>query len=324
MSDFDEMRVRYEQPVDDKNYVELRPGMTDPSGGAIHGRIVGQFKHILSLSDLSEEQKLRCSAALEIICAKLCTIWELRDSYAALEAKLIENARLNPAKRGESVEIVGFQNLYRDFDLFTVQVKSVLDHMVFFLRYGIGLRALGFHKKGKAIINQLEGNLAKNCSPIVKSTAFNIAELIRENESWLKATIDTRDDFNHYTDRKYHPNRFVVFAVTDVNGQVRVIQPVIDDKPVRDVMDLMVTNILIFVECFLGLCLCPTVTKLGISYDWKNSLLDTQFKFGPWEAFDEELAAGMDPRLMMNDRVGVLVPGFAARQKSGGKNGAET
>jgi hypothetical protein len=318
MSDTGEPRMYYnEKPFDLTRALELQPGLKDPSNGAISGRIVGQFQHVLSLSDLSESQKSRCSVALEIICAKLFTIWELRDSYAALEDKLIEEAKAHPAKYGESIGVVGFQDLYRDFDLFSVQVKSVLDHVVFFLKYGVGLRVFGFHKKGAAILNQLEKNLAKDCSPVVKSVAKNLAEFIRANEPWLQATINTRDDFNHYTDGKYHPNRFVVFAVTQESGTMKVVRPEVGGKSVRDVMNLMVDNILVFVEYFIGVCLCPKVTKLAIIYDWDKGMLQNQFSFGPWEAVDGALAAGLHPALVFNDRVGGVIPGFPTKERSG-------
>jgi len=137
-------------------------------------------------------------------------VWSLRDSYAKLEDELVNKAVNNPAKVGTSIELTGWQNLYRDFDLWSVQVKSVLDHIVFYLRFGVGRQIFTFHKKGAVIINELENNLPADSPAIVKKTAARIVALIKENTPWLTNTIDVRDDFNHYTSGRFHPASVVL------------------------------------------------------------------------------------------------------------------
>ena len=68
-----------DEAYDPASVVDIKPKMEDPSKGLIQFRIGDQIRHIIELSDLSPKQKKRCSIGLEIIVAKLFSVWSLRD-----------------------------------------------------------------------------------------------------------------------------------------------------------------------------------------------------------------------------------------------------
>jgi hypothetical protein len=248
---------------------------------------------MLDLSDLSDGAKKRCIDGLDIIVTKLLSVWSLRDSYAKLEKQLEEDARNNPVAYGGKAESAGWHDLYQYFELFSVQIKSVLDHMVYFLRHGVDQSVFGFNEKGQVIVNILENNIPKSASSVVKKKiSAIIVKLIRDNNSWLKDTIDVRDDFNHYTDGRFHPNQFVVIGIKHPDGKVTVQLPEVDGVRVLERMRLDANNIMVFVECFVGVCLAPQVTKLGIAIHWSGRVDEAIFSFGPWEQLDNLIAIG--------------------------------
>jgi hypothetical protein len=163
--------------LDPAAFIEIRPILIDPSNGQITGRVGRQLRHMLDLSDLSDGAKKRCIDGLDIIVTKLLSVWSLRDSYAKLEKQLEEDARNNPVAYGGKAESAGWHDLYQYFELFSVQIKSVLDHMVYFLRHGVDQSVFGFNEKGQVIVNILENNIPKSASSVVKKNLGNYREV---------------------------------------------------------------------------------------------------------------------------------------------------
>ncbi len=174
--------------------------------------------------------------------------------------------------------------------------------MVFYLRFMADIKIFSFKEKGLVIANILGNNFPGDASTCAKKSAKNVVALIRANESWLKRTIEVRDDFNHYTDGKMHPNKFIVVAVTRPEGVTNVVRPEMDGHPVKAIMDLIVNNILAFVECFVGMCLCPGVTRVAVIHMWSGEMNDTQFAFVPWHEIDRVLAEGAKADGILNER----------------------
>ena len=79
---------------------------------------------------------------VHVISLKFVSVWTHDQRFATKEQEMIAATEANPIDRRKNVpmRIASGQELYIEWDGFLVQSKSVLDHMVNILHYGLGIK----------------------------------------------------------------------------------------------------------------------------------------------------------------------------------------
>jgi len=228
---------------------ELPPEITaillfrDPTPNAIIvNRIAKRAIEIAQkYSDLSLQEQSDFFDLTLLICRKLVGVWKHLQAYKAGEDALVAKF-----EAGEKYPVYS-QDLFLEFDEFTVQTKSTLDHVVKVLRPMLGRKwnIATFADKGEAVLNSLH-NLGAAFEGRVKSI-----ELICFNDDykgWLDAIIDARNRVNHYQSGGLKIQNFAVGR--DADGTIGVPRWS-DVQTLRDAMEASWTKLFAFTEFFV-------------------------------------------------------------------------
>ena len=257
--------------IDPNNLSKLvqRLMFVDPSDGIINKRIMfGISQLFMTGSDFTEKESQEMFNLLLVTSLKLVAVWKHKETYAKLEDELIAIARAKPIDETQNVPVrlTTAQDLYLELDGLLVQFKSCLDHMIHVLHYSFHLNFASlttFGDKGDKIISLLRNNVR---GANFKQVAAQIARIIEANKEWLGLVIDLRDKMNHYVDGGISLDNFTVF-VRKIEGVDALYTPKLsEDQTVRDLMAQLFTNLIDFVEHFLGLALLPRLPKIAIQF----------------------------------------------------------
>ena len=218
-----------------------------PNTIILHRVIVRSFD-LLRCTDLKPEESSDVLDLVIFIARKMLSVWNHLQAYHAEEALLKEKFWKDPdATREHS------QALYDEFDVFSVQIKSTLDHLVQVLRSVLGRKwtMYSFSDKGDGVLKSLQHNASvKRYGGQIRMMEHYLFNEV--NRTWLTALIDTRDRVNHGMTGGLKIQRFAVFR--DSDGTVRM--PMWNsDQSMAAMMDMAWGNLFRYVEDFIALSL---------------------------------------------------------------------
>jgi hypothetical protein len=276
-----------------------RQMFVDPTGGIFNKRIMLQFFQMAQQSELDEKQRAEVFDLLHVIALKFVSIWTHDQRYEKRQNELVAACEANPSDRRENkpVRFESAQDLYIELDGFLVQCKSVLDHMCNILHYSMGITfnsLTTFGDNGNKIIKILKCNAPSNG----KRAAKELVRFIGDNQEWLTLMIDARDRMNHFAKGGLPIMGFGVACIIEKDGTKKTHVPQMNDKQsVKEVMTMLLDNVLHFVEYFLGITICVRMPGWGVK--WQNS--DDPMK-PRWEVMHEMIidqmvkAGRIDPK----------------------------
>lgn len=276
-----------------------RQMFADPTEGIFNKRIMLQFFQMAQQSNMTEKERADVFDLLHVIALKFVSIWTHNQRYDKRERELIAACEANPSDRRENkpMRFESAQDLYIELDGFLVQCKSVLDHVCNILHYtmGISFSSLStFGDNGNKIIKILKCNAPGPA----KKAAKELIRFIDDNQEWSKLMIDARDRMNHFSHGGIPVMSFGVACIIETDGVKKVHRPQMNPaQTVKEVMDMLLDNVLHFVEYFLGIALCVRMPGHGVK--WNNSDDPTKPRWSviPEVIIDQMLRTGqIDPR----------------------------
>jgi hypothetical protein len=201
-------------------------------------------------ADLTTAEGSHLSDLLILIARKLASVWRHLEQYCAEEDRLIREFQNKPTVG--HVQRDASQVLFSEFDEFTVQIKSTLDHLVKVMVPVIGrnkwtLRT--FENKGEGVLNAPKRNTGKAHAGRVRMME---ALLFERHVGWLQAVIGARDRVNHYLDGGISIHVFSVARSPD--GSVYV-PKWSESRKLRETMEFFWSALIPFVEDFVVLAL---------------------------------------------------------------------
>jgi len=213
----------------------------------ILNRIVANSFSLAAHTDLSNEEGNDLRDLVILIARKMLSVWNRLQAYEDEERRLTAQFTARADSQREHS-----QALYDEFDVFTVQIKSALDHVVQVMRPILGRtwNMYTFEKKGQGVLKALQNNTGKR---YVKHVELMEAVLFSEvNREWLTMIIVVRDRVNHGLAGGLTIERFAVFRNAD--GTVGL-PTWTAQQTLRDAMNIVWENFFRFVEDFLTLAI---------------------------------------------------------------------
>jgi hypothetical protein len=121
----------------------------------ILNRIVKNSFALADHTDLSPEETNDLRDLVILIARKMLSVWKHLQAYETEERRFTEKFAAHADNHREHS-----QELYEEFDVFTVQVKSTLDHVVQVMRPMLGRKwtMYTFADKGQGVLNSLQRN----------------------------------------------------------------------------------------------------------------------------------------------------------------------
>lgn len=211
----------------------------------ILNRILLNSLEIARHDDLSDQDGSELIDLIILLSRKLLSVWRHLQAYQAEEKAVTLRCADWPETGREHS-----QELYEEFDVFSVQVKSTLDHLVQIMRPILGRNKwaiYSFSGKGETVLNSLKRNTGKHHAGHVRMMEH---QLFGDNQGWLALIIDARDRVNHGMAGGMKIQRFAVYR--DKTGSVHL--PMWNDKQsLSDGMAMAWGNLFRYVEDFLAL-----------------------------------------------------------------------
>jgi hypothetical protein len=214
----------------------------------ILNRVLLNSLHIARHDDLVAQDGSDLIDMIVLLSRKLLSVWMHQQAYQAHEKALATQAAEWPiAKREHS------QELYEEFDVFAVQIKSTLDHLVQIMRPILGRNKwtmYSFGDKGERVLASLQRNTSKHHAGHVRMMEHQLFN--ETNKGWLHLIIDARDQVNHGMAGGMKIERFAVYR--DGAGTVHL--PMWNnDQRIGDAMMVVWENLFRFVEDFIVLAI---------------------------------------------------------------------
>ena len=181
-----------------------------------------------------------------LISRKMASVWNHLQAYHAHEKRLVEEFS-SPRTDHEFS-----QDLFEEFDVFAVQIKSTLDHLVKTLRPMIGRKwtMYTFGDKGETVFNSLKRNTSRKFEGRVRMMEHLLYS--DHHKQWLGAVIDSRDRMNHGIAGGMDVKNFAVFHQPD--GTVSLPRWS-SAQSLADAMDGLWNNFFHYVEDWLACAL---------------------------------------------------------------------
>jgi hypothetical protein len=201
----------------------------------------------VNCTDLKPEELGDFSDLVMLISRKMASVWKHLQAYHAEENKLREKFG-DPAVTHH----VYSQQLFEEFDVFAVQIKSTLDHVAKLMRPMLGRKwtMYTFSNKGEGVLASLKNNTPRKQAGIVKSMEYFLFS--DHHKAWLAAIIDSRDRMNHCQEGGLKIEKFAVFHNPDGTLHVPMWT---DEQELGTAMDAIWSNFFHFVEGFIMLAL---------------------------------------------------------------------
>ena len=230
---------------------ELPPGMgatklfEDKTPNAIIlNRILLNSLNVAAHDDLAQPDGSELIDLIVLLSRKLLSVWGHLQAYQAQERALAEQAAGWPTTKREHS-----QELYEEFDVFSVQIKSTLDHLVQIMRPILGRNKwtmYSFGDKGERVLTSLQRNTSKHHAGHVRMMEHQLFN--ETNKHWLTGIIDARDQVNHGIAGGMKIQRFAVYR--DAGGAVHL--PMWNDQQrLSDAMVIAWENLFRYVEDFI-------------------------------------------------------------------------
>jgi hypothetical protein len=272
--------------VVDDSPLDVPPGFTaakifdDPTPNAvINQRIMRQFLHVARFTDMTPDEGRLFADILILVGRKMVSVWNHLEKYHVEEKRLIA-----AYESGAASQVDFSHTLFNEFDEFTVQIKSTLDHLVKIMIPMVGAKrwtVRTFGNKGEDVLKALKRNTGKQHEGRVRMMEIRLFEA---HKPWLEAVIGSRDRVNHYLDGGI---RIQTFAVLRPDGAVDVPMWSAEQR-LADMMDATWGMFLNFVEDFIAMALYFRIPDDKYSILWKGVPADSARS--PWHLVRRELA----------------------------------
>lgn len=267
----------------------------DPTPNAIiQNRIIRRaMEAAAQYTDMAREEQSEFADLVILIGRKMCSVYKHLTEYHAEEFRLVEKYSNPQVKHFEFSQV-----LYEEFDVFAVQIKSTLDHMVKVLRPIIGRSwtMYTFGDKGDKVLKGLKGNSPKDKQGTVKSMEFLLFN--EAHKFWLDAVIESRDRMNHGIAGGLKIDRFAVLRRPD--GRVEL--PMWNNEQKLGVaMDHIWANFFSFVEDFIILSLQFRISPQRFGMFKQGEPITSPNS--PWRIVSKPLADALLKRLGLAKRV---------------------
>jgi hypothetical protein len=199
-------------------------------------------------TDLADEDAGDFADLVTLISRKMVSVWKHLQEYHAVETDLRQRFG-DPSMKHH----VYSQELFEEFDVFVVQIKSTLDHLVKVMRPMLGRNKWTMHTfsgKGETVLASLQRNTPRKHAGIVKSMEHFLFN--DRHKMWLADIIDSRDRTNHCQEGGLKIEKFAVFRNPDGTIHVPIWS---SDQTLGHAMDAVWNNFFHFVEDFVMLAL---------------------------------------------------------------------
>ena len=214
----------------------------------IQKRIIRHSMEVAArFSDLERQEGDDFINLIILIGRKMASVYRYLQGYHAEEARLIEKFSDASVKHFDASQV-----LYEEFDVFAVQIKSTLDHLVKIMRPMIGRRwtMYTFGDKGDAVLRALKGNTGKKHHGRVRAMEHLLFS--KQHRLWLEAIIETRDRVNHGIAGGLDIRNFVVRRTAEGNVELPMWSK---EERLAAVMDAIWVQFFNFVQDFIMLAL---------------------------------------------------------------------
>jgi hypothetical protein len=261
----------------------------DPGGGMLNQRILTSLMlMVLTGSNGNDKEMQETTDLILAITLKLTADYQHMERYAKIEDEMIAEARANPITEDRTgpIRLKTAQELYLELDGFLVQLKSTLDHMTNILHFGLGLpfsALTTFGDKGNKVIQILSRNVGGKTATGApkKQIAQKLIKLIGDNQGWLDHAISVRDRMNHFQHGGVSLQNFTVHVRIE-KGEEKVWTPRLhESQTVRELLDVLMNNVVEFVEVFCGFALLPRLTKIAIQYNVRDDINEMRWSLVP-------------------------------------------
>jgi hypothetical protein len=182
----------------------------------ILNRILLNSLNVAAHDDLADAEGSELIDLIVLLSRKLLSAWTHLQAYQTRETALAEEAAAWPVTKRQYS-----QELYEEFDVFSVQIKSTLDHLVQVMRPILGRNRwtmYSFGDKGERVLASLKRNTSKHHAAHVRMMEHYLFG--ENNKAWLAMIIDARDQVNHGMAGGMKIERFAVSR--DVAGTVHL------------------------------------------------------------------------------------------------------
>jgi hypothetical protein len=213
----------------------------------ILNRVLLRSIELAKCTDLSREESSEFIDLVVLLSRKMLSVWKHMEAYGAQEQQLKEKFWKNPDIPRENS-----QDLYDEFDVFAVQVKSTLDHLVKVMRIILGRKwtMYTFANKGDGVYRALQGTVKKNQKGHLRVMAHQLFNDV--NKKWLSVVIESRDQVNHGLAGGIRIERFQIGRNADGSVQMPMWNK---EQAMVDAMDMVWRNLFLYMEDFIALAL---------------------------------------------------------------------
>jgi hypothetical protein len=213
----------------------------------ILNRVLLRSIELAQCTDLSREEGSEFIDLVVLLSRKMLSVWKHMEAYGAQEQQLKEKFWKNPDIPRENS-----QDLYEEFDVFAVQVKSTLDHLVKVMRIILGRKwtMYTFANKGDGVYRALQGTVKKNQEGHLRVMAHQLFNDV--NKKWLSVVIESRDQVNHGLAGGIRIERFQIGRNADGSVQMPMWNK---EQAMVDAMDMVWRNLFLYMEDFIALAL---------------------------------------------------------------------
>jgi len=211
-------------------------------------RILLNSLNVAAHDDLAQPDGSELIDLIVLLSRKLLSVWTHLQAYQAQERVLVEQAAGWPSTKQEYS-----QELYEQFDVFSVQIKSTLDHLVQVMRPILGRNKwtiYSFGDKGERVLASLQRNTSKHHAGHVRMMEHQLFN--ETNRRWLTGIIDARDQVNHGMAGGMKIERFAVYR--DAAGTVHLPRWN-NEQPIGEAMVIVWENLFRYVEDFIVLAI---------------------------------------------------------------------
>ncbi len=207
---------------------------------------------ITRYSDFSERERSKAGSDLidliTVIVRKMWSVWKHANEYHAIEARLVEEYSKNLTPN----YILFSQDLYEEFDVFSVQIKSTLDHLAWVFRPIFkgekNWTVYTFHDCGTNVMNELKSlKKYKAHSSLLERTLYTAG-----NRKWMEQIVGSRDRTNHYKSGGIDIRHVAIARNPDRSIRVPMWS---QGQPLGGILNIIWSNFFHYVEDFLVLAI---------------------------------------------------------------------
>ncbi len=223
----------------------------DPSSGQINNGFFNGTFFIMLKSTLPDEDKEKLITLITVLCMKIASLWEIKEHYNFVLNGLKDELKKKPKGGNPNLHTYSIQatELLGWFDVFLVQIKSILDHLVKVPSPIFGYKCwnlASFGERGEKVRKAF-----KNLPDIYKKRTNNFYGEIFGRHHWINDAIEIRDKLNHGIKGGLDPK---LFTVSFNDEKKEFIEPMWnEDQTIEDALGQIFSSVLSLSSIFCGL-----------------------------------------------------------------------